>query len=201
MVLSHAIKKISDYSLVLCGRQAIDGDTAQVGPQVAEKLDISQITYVEDILNFTDKKVEVKKLIENGFEIQETKLPALLTFCAASSAETRPASAKRLQKYKNASTYSELVFRYLGSGLSREDAQKRALEETQSHNGSGAPIEEWSIADLEFDEKLCGLGGSPTWVKQIVSVVLTSSKHKRVSATDEGISSLVRELIDDHILD
>lgn len=201
MVISHAIRKIGGYSLILAGRQAIDGDTAQVGPQVAEKLDIPQITYVEEIINLTDASVEVKKLIENGFEIQETILPALLTFCSPSDAESRPARAKLLQKYKHATTYSELVMKLVATGMSRPEAEKVALDQLQAKNGGSLAIEEWDIAHIGMDEALCGLGGSPTWVKQIESVVLAGTDHKHVPATNEGIGALVRELIDDHILD
>ncbi|MEW6536478.1 MAG: electron transfer flavoprotein subunit beta/FixA family protein [Candidatus Auribacterota bacterium] len=201
MVLSHAIKKIGKYSLILCGRQAIDGDTAQVGPQVAEKLDLPQITYVEDVLHVGKSSVEVKKLIENGYEIQECVLPALLTFCSPSGAESRPASAKKIQKYKNATTFSEMVMKFTASGMSRPDAEKAALDVKKSNNGGSPAIEEWDITNIDLDEALCGLNGSPTWVKQIESVVLAGKEHKRIPATSEGISALVHELISDHILD
>lgn len=201
MVLSYAVKKVKNYSLILCGRQAIDGDTAQVGPQVAEKLGLPQVTYVEDILDVTGKSIEVKKLIENGYEIQEVKLPALLTFCSTSGSFPRPASAKRLQKYKNASSYSEFFMKFMAGGLSKDEAHKCALDAMQSKNGSEAPIEEWNLEKLGLDESLCGLAGSPTLVKQIESVVLTSTSHTRISANDEGLSSLILKLIDSHILD
>ena len=74
-VLSEAIKKIGDYDFIFAGRQAIDGDTAQVGPQTAEKLNIPQITYAEEILEITDSSVRIKKKIDGGYEILESKLP------------------------------------------------------------------------------------------------------------------------------
>jgi len=76
--LSAAIKKIGGYDLILCGRQAIDGDTAQVGPQLAEALGVNQVTYAQEIK--TDgKKITVKRSMEDGYEIVETELPALVT--------------------------------------------------------------------------------------------------------------------------
>jgi len=198
MVLSKAIAKIKGFTMILCGRQAIDGDTAQVGPQVAEKLGLPQITYVEDIISMSDKHVEVKRIIENGFAIQQSTLPALLTCCSVSNAFPRPASAKKIQLHKNASTCSELAMKFSATGVSKEEAEKLAKQKIASINSA---IEEWNLEKIGMDESLCGLAGSPTWVKQIESVVLTSKEHKKISATDEGISSLVLELIDNHILD
>jgi len=88
--LTAAIKKIKDYDLVLCGRQAIDGDTAQVGPQLAESLGIPQITYAQKI-EVLDGKVRVERELEDGYEIIESKLPALIT-CTHNLNEPRYAS-------------------------------------------------------------------------------------------------------------
>ncbi len=76
--LSAAIKKIGDYDLIMFGKQAIDGDTAQVGPEVAEILDIPQITYVYEI-NVEDKTIVAKRETEEGFEVIKTTLPAAVT--------------------------------------------------------------------------------------------------------------------------
>ena len=76
--ISAAIKKIGDYDFILAGRQAIDGDTAQVGPQIAEKLDLPQVTYVEDV-QIDGKTVTVKRALEDGYELIEVQLPCLLT--------------------------------------------------------------------------------------------------------------------------
>lgn len=67
------------YDLIIAGRQAIDGDTAQVGPQTAEKLGIPQITYVDDIIELTEEKIIVKKALENSYEHIESTLPCLIT--------------------------------------------------------------------------------------------------------------------------
>ena len=64
--LAQAIKKMDKVDIVLCGRQAIDGDTAQVGPQVAEKLGMPQVTYAEEILSIADGKATIRRRIESG---------------------------------------------------------------------------------------------------------------------------------------
>ena len=110
--LKSTIDKIGDYDLVLCGRQAIDGDTAQVGPQLAEKLNINQMTNIikiEDIElteNSTDKnvgKLTVKRCIDGGYEVISSKFPVLLTVTSEAN-EPRPPSAKRVMTYKNIDT-------------------------------------------------------------------------------------------------
>lgn len=77
--LSCAIRKIGDYDLILCGHQAIDGDTAQIGPQVADWLDIAQATYVREILGLEDGEIRVSRKLENGSQVLACSLPALLT--------------------------------------------------------------------------------------------------------------------------
>lgn len=77
-VLAAALRKIGDYDLVICGRQAIDGDTAQVGPELAEFLDLPQITYVRE-LKIVNQRVWAKRAIETGYFEMEAPLPALLT--------------------------------------------------------------------------------------------------------------------------
>lgn len=201
MVLSKAIEKIKDYSLVICGRQAIDGDTAQVGPQTAEKIGIPQITYVEDILNLTDKTVEVKKIIENGYEIKTGPLPILLTCCATAESASRPASAKMIQKHKKSSSASEITVKAMTSGLKKDEAEKAVAEQLKAQNGKEQSIEEWNIETIGIDPEICGLSGSPTWVKNIESVILSSKEHKSIDPTDQGLTALVSELICDHILD
>lgn len=77
-ILSSAIKKIGDYDIIFCGRQAIDGDTAQVGPGIAEHLNIPQITYVSD-LNINGNKIIANRNIEEGSYVIKSKMPILLT--------------------------------------------------------------------------------------------------------------------------
>lgn len=82
-VLSKAIEKIGDYDLIICGKQASDGDTAQVGPGIATHLDLPQATYVRKIdtihLDTTPKMMVVERLLEDGYELLELQLPALIT--------------------------------------------------------------------------------------------------------------------------
>ena len=77
--LSRAIKKIGTFDLILCGKQASDGDTAQVGPGIATHLDIPQVTYVKKIEEMKEGRARVERLIEEGYEVVETTMPCLLT--------------------------------------------------------------------------------------------------------------------------
>ena len=78
--LEAAIKKIGDFDLIFAGRQAIDGDTAQVGPQIAEKLDLPQVTYVEEFeINDELTEVTVRRQLEDGYELIKVKTPCMLT--------------------------------------------------------------------------------------------------------------------------
>ncbi len=93
-------RKIKDYDLIIAGRQAIDGDTAQVGPQVAEKLGIPQITYVEDI-HAEDGNIIVKRRLERGVEMVKAPMPCVITV-NSSAPDCRPRNARALMKYKHA---------------------------------------------------------------------------------------------------
>lgn len=77
--LSSAIRRLGNFDLILCGKQASDGDTAQVGPGISAHLDIPQVTYVKKIEEVKDKSMRVERMMEEGFEIIQTPLPALLT--------------------------------------------------------------------------------------------------------------------------
>jgi len=77
--LGKALRKIKGYDLIICGRQAIDGDTAQIGPQVAEFLNLPQLTYVREIEQIDEKRIVVKRALEDGYERVESPLPALIT--------------------------------------------------------------------------------------------------------------------------
>ena len=99
--LSTAIGKMGKYDIVLCGRQSIDGETAQVGPQVAERLNIPQITYAEEILGVSDGHITVKRRIDDGIEVVKSPLPCVITIDGA-AAPCRPRHAKLLMSHKNA---------------------------------------------------------------------------------------------------
>ena len=101
--LATAIKKIGDVDIVIGGRQAIDGDTAQVGPQVAQKLGLNQVTYAEEILGISDGKATIRRIIDGGVETVEAPLPLLVTV-NGSAAPCRPRHAKLTMKYKRFQT-------------------------------------------------------------------------------------------------
>ena len=184
--LSCCAKKIGNFDLILCGRQAIDGDTAQVGPQIAEKLKIPQFSYVEEVISLEGKTIRAKRAIEGGYEILEAPMPVLLTVIDAN--EPRPLNAARIMKYKKAKTPSE--FKAAGAAADLIDQSA----------GKGLLIKEWTTADIEADLSRCGKAGSPTNVKQIMSVVLTAGDFKKIEPTEAGVGDLVRELIEDHTL-
>lgn len=77
--LAMAIQKLGDVSLILCGKQASDGDTAQVGPGIATHLDLPQITYVRKIEEMDSDRIVAERLLENGYEVIESPLPCLVT--------------------------------------------------------------------------------------------------------------------------
>jgi len=194
--LACAVRKQGEFDLILCGRQAIDGDTAQVGPQLAEKLDLPQVTYVEDVLDVKDGKVRVRNLIEDGYEIAEAKLPLLMTVVGSANTP-RPPGAKRLMRYKKAVTRSELMARHKGRDY--EDANV-LTEEEERLRSRGLWIHEWNADDIGADLGRIGMAGSPTKVKEIESVVLARREYKQVPPTQDGVNGLIHDMIKEHIL-
>ena len=186
------ITKVPDYDIVFCGRQAIDGDTAQVGPQTAEKLDIPQLTYVTRIEGLDDKKIKIQRLIDNGSEIVEAGLPALLTVTDSAN-EPRPFIVKKMLKYRKAASKFDLE-KLLPNYPGIENIE--ALEEHLINKGLF--IEVWGIDDINTDPDDVGFAGSPTMVKKIESISLTGKGFKEIEPTDEGIQGFVAELIEDH---
>lgn len=184
--LSMAIRKIKDYDLIVCGRQAIDGDTAQVGPQVAEKLGLSQITYAEEIQKVEEGKITVKRRLERGVEIVEGQLPIVVTV-NGTAPDCRPRNAKSVQKYKHARTVTE---------KQELDADYTSLYSVRPYLN----LEEWSVADVEADVRLCGLSGSPTKVKKIENVIFQAKESKTLDPTDQAIDELMKELIANHTI-
>ena len=184
--LAQAVKKFGNYDIILGGRQAIDGDTAQVGPQIAEKLGIPQVTYAEEILDLKDGFVTVKRRLENGVETVKAPLPCVVTV-NGSADECRPRNAMLLQKYKYAASTSEKE--------KLSDERKALLEKRPYLN-----IEEWSAAYVDADPEQIGLAGSPTKVKAIENVVFTAKDSRRIDNNDEQIEELVKELIANHTI-
>ena len=189
-------EEVAPFDVVLCGRQAIDGDTAQVGPQLAEKLDLPQLTYVEEILKIENGRIQARCLIEGGHEIIECPTPVLLT--VVSTANTpRPPGARRLMQFKKARTRSELAAAH--GDRAYEDANLLAEEETQLRR-KGLWIHEWHADDLDVDPERIGMAGSPTKVKAIESVVLAGREYEEFGTDQESVNHLVHELIEAHIL-
>jgi len=213
-ILSCAVKKVA-HDIVLCGRQAIDGDTAQVGPQLAEKLDIPQITYVEELTELNGKSITVRRNIGTGFQLVKTALPVLLTVTGDAN-EPRVAAAKKMMKYKNARTPIEVEqeVRSLPRAQSRgqkseprtsvrgsevsEAKIKRLIEQKCSElSEKGLLIKQWDLDFIDADLSWCGREGSPTKVHRIQTVVLAAKESKDVEPNDKGIADMVHELIED----
>ena len=184
--IACAIRKIKNVDIIVCGRQAIDGDTAQVGPQVAEKLSIPQITYAEGIVSITADTIQVKRRLERGVEVVEGHFPLLITV-NNTAPHCRPRNAKRLMKYKHASTISnrqETNEDYLSTSITKQHLT----------------IKEWSVADIECDNVQLGLHGSPTKVKKVDNIVFQSKESRTMDDLDEDIDELMKELLSSHII-
>lgn len=191
-VLSASIKKIGGFDMIFGGRQAIDGDTAQVGPQTAEKLGIPQITYAEDILDLKKNKILVRRKIDGGYEILESKLPVLITV-VKDAAAPRPFKAKRVMAYKNARSLSELEKLAEANSLLYIDKLQ------EEHISKNLYIHTFTVDDLDVEQERCGIKGSPTKVHKVESVVLAGSEHEKIEPTKDSLASLVDKLMEDHI--
>ena len=183
--LSQAIKKIGMPDLIIGGRQAIDGDTAQVGPQVAQKLGIDQVTYVESIESLKDGKVTVTRRIDGGVEKVEAPLPLMLTV-TGSAAPCRPCNAKLVMKYKRATAPIE---RTPDMPYAEEYEKKPYLTLTQ-----------WEAADIDADPAQCGMAGSPTKVKAVQNIVFKAKESKCLTAADAEVEELIKELLENHTI-
>lgn len=183
--ISMALKKMKP-DLIFAGRQAIDGDTAQVGPQVAQKLDFPQVTYAEEVIDISSNRIRIKRRLERGVETVESSLPAVVTV-HATAPDCRPRNAKFLMKYKHARTTSE--------------------EHDNEHN-SYLPlytmdylrIEEWGVNEIGGDEINYGLSGSPTKVKKIENIVFQAKEAKMLTSSVQDMDFLIKELIASHTI-
>ncbi len=183
--LSAAVRKIGNFDIIIGGRQAIDGDTAQVGPQIAEKLGIPQITYAEEIISADNGEVVVKRRIESGVETVKAKMPLVVTV-NNSAPDCRPRNAKALQKFKYAAVPSEVA---------ADEAKKEFIEKRPYLS-----IGEWNAATVDADLAQCGLAGSPTKVKSIENVVFTAKEARRIENNDEELEALIVDLIANHTI-
>lgn len=199
-ILSCAVRKLS-YDMVLCGRQAIDGDTAQVGPQVAQKLGITQITYVEAVEQLDGRSITVRRNIGNGWQLVRTRLPVLMTVIDTANQPRIPA-AKRLMRFKKARARCEIErqLREQRPDLEEDKLKDMIGQVTSDLQARGLLIEQWDIDIIGADPTRCGRSGSPTKVHRIQSVVLAAKESKNVEPTDAGISQMISELINDRII-
>ena len=195
--LATAIKKIGDYDIIIGGRQAIDGDTAQVGPQVAEKLGLTQVTYAEEILNVDEKNrsITVKRHIDGGVETVEGPLPIVITV-NGSAAPCRPRNAKLVMKYKRALGAQEKTS---APACHPEGASAQSYSELYEKRPY-LNIPEWSVADVDGDLAQCGLSGSPTKVKAIQNIVFQAKESKTLTGSDKDVEDLIVELLANHTI-
>ncbi len=199
-ILSCAVKKVGNFDIVLCGRQAIDGDTAQVGPQAAEKLGIPQITYLEELVSLDGNTIVVRRNVGNGWELVQGKLPVLITVIDTANTP-RPPAAKRIMKYKKARAAMEVAKEIAGDKSPDEPEIKTQIEKKcEELKAKGLLIEHWNLDDIDADLQWCGRDGSPTKVHRIQAVVLKGEGHKHVEPTEEGIREFVHELIEEHTI-
>lgn len=184
--LSTAIRKIGNYDIILCGRQAIDGDTAQVGPQVASMLELPQVTCVREIVEMGQVGIVAVRSIENGTELVKAPLPLLVTV-EGSAAPCRPRNAYRMLRFHRAATAAE-------------QAAEGYEYKAQTLADEALTIKEWALADIDGDASRCGLSGSPTKVKAVANIVFKAKESKRYTADSEQVKSLVAELLSNHII-
>ena len=201
--LATAIKKIGDVDIVIGGRQAIDGDTAQVGPQVAQKLGLNQVTYVEEVKGVEEvngvKKVTVKRVIDGGVETVEAPLPVVLTV-NGSAAPCRPQNAKLVMKYKRATCPME---RSLTPNSLTPNPSPKGEGDAYGYLYEEKPyltLNQWSVADVDGDVAQCGLSGSPTKVKAIKNIVFQAKESKTLTASDADIEGMIKELVSEKII-
>ena len=185
--LATAIKKIGDVDIVIGGRQAIDGDTAQVGPQVAQKLGLNQVTYAEEILGIEDGKATIRRHIDGGVETVVAPLPVVITV-NGSAAPCRPQNAKLVMKYKYATCPMERP-EELDERMKKLYAERPYLT-----------LNQWSVADVDGDVNQCGLAGSPTKVKAVKNIVFQAKESKTLTASDADIEGVIKELLEEKII-
>lgn len=187
--LSQAIKKIGEFDIIIGGRQAIDGDTAQVGPQIAEKLGLTQVTYAEEIISLDQEKrrIVIKRHIDGGVETVEGPLPLVVTV-NGSATPCRPRNAKLVMKYKNATVAAERTADQ-AADFDELIGRKPYLDITQ-----------WGAADIDCDPQQIGKAGSPTNVKAVKNIVFKAKESRTLTGADEDIDQLVKELIAEKII-
>ncbi len=198
-ILACAVKKLQP-DLVFCGRQAIDGDTAQVGPQLAEKIGFTLITYLEE-LKLDGRSAVARRNVGNGYEVVRARLPALFTVIETAN-HPRPNAVKRAMKCKKSRAPVE-VAKAVDAAMPTATPEVKA-EETKRRcaelAAKGMLITQWNLDDLQADLAWCGGSGSPTKVHRIQSIVLAGGDYKEFPPTVDGVNRLLGELIEDHTI-
>lgn len=200
-ILSQAVKTVGRYDFVFAGRQAIDGDTAQVGPQCAEKLGITQVTYMDQFLGASDGVVRLRRNVGRGWEIVEAKLPVLITVIDTANTP-RPKAARRVMRYKRARVEVELPGEVKAAmpEASEEAIAAEVRRRADALKQAGLLIEQWNLDDIQADLSRCGIAGSPTKVFKIQAIVLTKAGYTEIPPTEEGTRQLIHELVVDRTL-
>jgi len=200
-ILSQAVRTIGRYDFVFCGRQAIDGDTAQVGPQCAEKLGVPQITYLEQLIDIRDRTVRIRRNIGHGWEIVEAPLPVLVTVIQTAN-EPRPPAARRVMRLKRARAAAEVAAEVKTELPEATDEQRAAEVERRvgALRAAGLLIEQWGMDEIGADLSRCGMAGSPTKVHRIQAIVLKKEGYTEIPASEDGVRRLVHELVVDRTL-
>ena len=200
-ILSQAIRTIGRFDFVFCGRQAIDGDTAQVGPQTAEKLGVPQITYLEELIDVSGGLVRVRRNVGRGWEIVEARLPVLITVMGTAN-RPRPPRARRVMRFKRARVESELAaeLRRDRPEASDEQLQAEAQRRARALQEKGLLLEQWDLERINADLNRCGVAGSPTKVFRIQAIVLTKEGYTEILPTEDGVRRMIYELVTDRTL-
>ncbi len=161
--LAGAIKALGRFDLILCGKQAIDGDTAQVGPGIAEHLSISQVTYVQKVLNVRQDAIEVERGVEAGYELIETPLPAVMTIDKSANVPRLPSMMGTMKALKK-------------------------------------EIKSLTVKDIDVEEGLLGMEGSPTRVKRTFTPQPRKGGRMLEGEMEEALKELVKILREEKIV-
>jgi electron transfer flavoprotein beta subunit len=204
-IIAQTVKTIGEtcgaFDFVFCGRQAIDGDTAQVGPQAAEKLGIPQVTYLEELVSLKDDTVRIRRNIGRGWEVVEARLPLLVTVLDTAN-QPRPPAARKVMLYKRARAVSGLTAEVKAAMPEASEAEREAEVQRRATvlEERGLLIPQWDLDRIGADLERCGLSGSPTKVYRVQSIVLTKEGYTEIPPTEEGVRQLIHELVVDRTL-
>lgn len=200
-ILSQAVRTIGRYDFVFCGRQAIDGDTAQVGPQTADKLEVTQITYLQKIVSLSGNVVRIQRSVGHGWEIVEARLPVLVTVVETAN-QPRPPAAKRVLRWKRSRVVAELPgeVREAMPEASEEQRNAEVAARVEGLKRRGLLLEQWGLDEIGADLGRCGLAGSPTKVHRVQAIVLTKEGYSEFPASEEGLRQMIHELVVDRTL-